>query len=172
MPLFLKVPWCLFCAKLRLWEIICLQMVPLFLFLSCDWSETKLQRREENADGRIILSVHENGKREKHEYDKENRKFARSEKHGAAFHMNARAPWCRARGDRKRGALVFMLSFNAHESCLPCIRLLYVSNLLKVLYVTEAHLSVCELSSQQVSSTGYRKSTCLNVTKTAKMRQR
>lgn len=67
-------------------SFICLHKVPLFLFLSCDLSETKTTEERGNTNGNILFTVHEKGKREKHAHDKENRKFARSEEHCAAFH--------------------------------------------------------------------------------------
>lgn len=132
--------------KLRVWQVICLQMVPLFLFLSCDWSETKLQRGEENADGKIIFSVHENGKRETREYDKENRKFARSEKHRSAFHTSA---LCRSWGERAKERRAHLHAYSplmpTNPACLASAwfsEKLYIFNWLKVPYGTEA-FSLC-----------------------------
>ena len=81
-------------------SLTCLHKVPLFLFLSHDWSETRLQRERGNTNGNISFTVHEKGKWEKRERDKENRKFAPNEKHCAAFHTGVNVAPCRTRGER------------------------------------------------------------------------
>lgn len=82
-------------------------------FLLPNWAFYFFTTKRGNVNGNISSTVHENGKRQKHECDKENRK------HQAVFHMRFDGPCVLV--PAQKAALVRAL---ASFSCLSCIWLL------------------------------------------------
>lgn len=94
----------------------------------------KTKEKRGNANGNISWTVHENGKWETHECDKENRKFAPNEKHHAALHTSFNVP-------------CVLMYLQREELSSPCTLSdkLYIFNWLRVPYGSYASSPVCRI---------------------------
>ncbi len=102
-------------------SFICLHNVPLFLFLSCDWWETKLQRSEEALTATSPSPSMKKGSGRSVNMIKKTGNLLAMKNIALPF---TRALMCPVSHPGERRALVAMRTFDALDSCLLCICLL------------------------------------------------